>query len=159
MKFTFFLIGKLKEKYLKEAARDYLTRLSNFGKAELIFIDEVVYSKEPSIASIAKGLETEAEKVLSLIGEKDYLILADLHGENLSSIEFAKKIEFAKTNGKGNFAIVIGSSYGLSEQLQKRADLRLALSKLTTTHPLALIFMLEQVYRANMILLNTSYHK
>lgn len=159
MKFTFYLIGKLKERYLKEAANDYLNRISNFAKTELVFIDEVVYQKEPSKATIDRGLTSEALRVLSQLQDKDYLILTDLHGEQLTSIEFANKIETAMTGGKGNFAIVIGSSFGLGEPLLTRANLRLSLSKLTTTHPLALIFMLEQVYRANMILQNSSYHK
>lgn len=157
MRLYFTIFGKVKENYLKEGYEEYLKRLSKYGKCEIVYFDEVV-SKDNSSSIILKNLEIEADRLLNFIKPNYGVILVDLHGKEYDSIEFSKEFEKIKEKYT-DIVIVIGSSNGLSNRLRKRADLAISLSKLTTTHPLALLFSLEQVYRSLKIINNETYHK
>ena len=157
MKLTFCIFSKANIPFLKQAYDEYLKRLSKYGKASVEYLDEVSVDSTSKIL-IEKGLDQEAKKILSRINDDDYLFLIDLHGKQIDSLEFAKQLEIGK-NKSSNLVFVIGSSNGLSNLLRKRANYSLSLSKLTTTHPLALLFILEQVYRGFKILNNETYHK
>lgn len=159
MKYTFVLFGRLKEKYLKDALDDYIKRINPFALTEVIYLEETAYKKEPSLATISMSLDAEADKILKRLSNKDKLILADLHGKEVSSEQFAQIICNMKNQGGSDFYIVIGSSYGLSDKLRKRADFAIKLSSLTFTHPFVLVLMAEQIYRAEMILGHQTYHK
>jgi len=159
MKLRFFIFGKTREKFIKEAYDEYLKRLSKYGEVSITYLNESVINSNPSGSEILKGLDQEADRLLSLVKESDCLMLIDLHGNEYSSEEFAKLIGTEMTMGSSAFDFVIGSSNGLSDKLRERADEKICLSKLTTTHPLALLFTLEQVYRAFKINNNETYHK
>lgn len=155
---NFLCFGKPKEKWLKEAFDEYLKRLSRFCKVHLDFLDEVYLNENPSSKEIEKALDEEGERVLKKIGPKDGLILIDLHGQKLDSIDFANKMtNLAQIRSR--LFVVVGSSYGLSDNLRKRADFSLCLSSLTTIHHLALLLTMEQVYRSFKINSNQTYHK
>lgn len=158
MKFTFILVGKLKENYFVEAVANYRKMLQAFGETEVIFIEETSFKKEPNESQIKRSLDEEAEKVLARINQKDLVIVCDLHGKMMDSISLAKYIEENK-NTKGNIKVVIGSSYGLSDKIRARGDLLLKLSEMTFLHPMTLIIIMEQIYRANKIMNNQTYHK
>ncbi len=158
MRVSFYLIGKIKEDYILEGISKYKTLLRPFCDVEICFFDDVTYKKEPSEKEIINGLDKEAESVLSKIDQQDLLILCDLHGRSLDSIELANYINSEKNN-KSRIKIVIGSSYGLSDKLRRRADLCLKLSDLTFVHPMCLLLMMEQIYRVFKINSNQTYHK
>ena len=101
----------------------------------------------------------EADKILSLLPEKAYVVAMCVEGEKLSSEKFAKGIEKTALSGYNHTAFIIGGSNGLDEWLKKRADLRLSMSDMTFPHHLARVMLLEQIYRAFQINNNGKYHK
>jgi 23S rRNA (pseudouridine1915-N3)-methyltransferase len=159
MKLRFFLIGKAKEKYFKEAFDEYLKRLSKYGDVSIDFIPETDLPSEPSDILIKKALDEEASKALKNIKDQDCLFLLDLHGKQMDSETFASLLKDKQTRGRSSFVFLVGSSYGLSDLLRKRADVSICFSQMTMTHPLTLLVTLEQVYRAMKINNGETYHK
>lgn len=145
-------VGKLKEKYLIDAIEEYKKRLSKYTKLEIIeVLDESNYEQE-------KNKEKEAEKIERYLNDKDYIITLEIDGEELSSVEFAKKIDNI-FNIKNNITFVIGGSYGLADSIKNKANYKLSFSKMTFPHQLFRVILLEQIYRAFKINNNESYHK
>lgn len=157
-KINFILIGKIKEKALQDLINNYIKMLSKYAKCSLIFSSEYFVSDESSKTLIDQALKKEASEVLKLIKDKDYLILLDLHGKELSSEDLASKFKEI-CNNNSTISILIGSSYGLDDSLRERANLKLAISKMTLTHPFTLLFILEQVFRSFKIIKGETYHK
>lgn len=104
-------------------------------------------------------MQIEGERILAKIKENEYVILLDLWGKSLSSEAFAEKIQSIYSYHSSNVTFVIGGSLGLSEALIKRADFRWNLSECTFTHQMVRVLVLEQYYRATMILNHQPYHK
>ena len=145
-------VGKIKEDYLKEAIEEYKKRLSKYTKLEIIELQDI------SNNNINIILEKEKELILNKISEKDYIITLEIEGKELSSIEFANKIDnILLTNS--NITFIIGGSYGLHEEIKSRSNFKLSFSKLTFPHQLFRVMLLEQIYRSYKILNNESYHK
>ncbi len=144
-------LGKLKENYLKEAILEYLKRLSKYDKVSIVELIDYNYD-------IKKTLEKERDSILKVINEGDYNILLDLDGIELTSIEFSKKLE-AIRNTNSNINFIIGSSYGVHEDIKRLSNLRISFSKLTFPHQLFRVILLEQIYRSFKILNNEEYHK
>jgi 23S rRNA (pseudouridine1915-N3)-methyltransferase len=159
MKLKFYLFGKAKEPFCQEGYQEYLKRLSKYSEVSLTYLNESLLSSQPSDAEIQKALDEEADRALRQIKENDLLVLIDLHGKQMKTEEFAAYLKSQINTGSSSIAFLVGSSYGLSDKLRKRADLALCLSPLTTTHPLALLLTMEQVYRAFKINNNETYHK
>ncbi len=159
MKLQFFLIGKAKEPFLKEGYQEYLKRLSGYAKTTLVFIPEESLSENPSSEEINKALDIEADKALNQIKDNDLLILLDLHGKEYTSEEFASLLKGEIDHGASSLVFLVGSSCGISDLLRKRAAYKVSFGKMTTTHPLALLLALEQVYRAFKINAGEKYHK
>lgn len=159
MKIRFILIGKVKDLYLKDAYEEYMKRLSRFAEISVEYISESSINLTPSDAEIKKALDDEAKRVLKTVKPGEYKIVLDLHGKMLSSEEFAGFFVEKENTGNSSFVFIVGSSYGLSDLLIDTADYRLCLSKMTFTHPFALLLILEQVYRAFKINANETYHK
>ncbi len=158
MKLNFYLIGKVKEDYLKQAYSEYVKRLSKYGQVNIIYIQESKISDESNQTLIEKGLDEEADRLIKVLDKNSCNYLIDLHGKEMDSIEFSKIIQQGKDSAISlNF--IVGSSYGLSNKLRQIANYKICLSKMTTTHPLALLISLEQVYRSLKILNNQTYHK
>ncbi|WP_164219291.1 23S rRNA (pseudouridine(1915)-N(3))-methyltransferase RlmH [Virgibacillus sp. YIM 98842] len=159
MKITIVSVGKLKEKYLKQGIQEYLKRLGNYAKVEII---EVTDEKAPE--SMSKG-EMEAVKrkegtrILSHVSQDAYVITLEIGGKMLSSEQLAAKIDELATYGKSKVVFVIGGSLGISREVQERSDLALSFSKLTFPHQLMRLVLLEQVYRGFRILRGEPYHK
>ena len=154
----FYIFGKVKETYLLNAYDEYLKRLSKFAKTEIIYLKEESLDKDASKTEIEKALLIEANDYLSRKKADSSLILIDLHGKEFDSIAFSN--EFNKVlESNIDIDILIGSSNGLADILREKANLRVSLSKMTTTHPLALLFTLEQIYRSFKIINNQTYHK
>ena len=156
MKINILCIGKIKEKFYTQACNEYLKRLSKFHNVNIIELEEEKLVKNATQADIAKVVVKESMKFDKYM--KGYNIVLDIEGESLNSVEFAKKIDkIAQTHFVINF--IIGGSYGLSDELKKRADYRFSFSKLTFPHQLMRVILLEQVYRATAINNNITYHK
>jgi 23S rRNA (pseudouridine1915-N3)-methyltransferase len=158
LKVKLITVGTLKEDYLRAAAAEYEKRLGAFCRFELVQLKEERLSEQPSAGEIRTALEREAQKISEQVSSSAYLIALCVEGKQLSSEEFAEKIE-AISMDKSEICLVIGSSYGLSDSVKQRADMRLSVSKLTFPHQLMRVILLEAIYRAFNIQRGTKYHK
>lgn len=159
MNITLIAVGKLKEKYLKEAIDEYSKRLSRYCKLEII---ELVDEKTPDNASLKDELiikDKEGKNILSKIKDSAFVIAMDLKGKNLSSEEFSSFIANCGVVGNSNIVFIIGGSLGLSEEVLKRSNYKLCFSKMTFPHQLFRVMLLEQVYRGFRIINGEPYHK
>ncbi len=145
-------VGKIKEKYLKDAIEDYSKRISKYTKLEIIEL------KDESKISEKEILEKEAIKINKYINDKDYNIVLAIEGREMSSITFSEKLDNIFTS-YSNINFIIGGSYGISESIKEKANLELSFSKMTYPHQLFRVILLEQIYRAFKIMNNESYHK
>lgn len=157
MKINIIAVGKIKEKYLKEAIDEYKKRLSKFCSLNIIEIDECV-AKVENDANIKKSIDNESKSIISKI-KNEYIIALDIDGKEYSTLELSDKINDIKLKGVSEISVIIGGSYGFSETIKKRADLRLSFSKLTFPHQLFRVILLEQIYRVFKIENNEPYHK
>lgn len=159
MKITLITVGKIKEKYLKDAIAEYSKRLSKYCKLEII---EVADEKTPENASetVEDAIRSkEAERILKYLKEDMYVITLEIAGKMLTSEELAAKIETLGIQGKSSIAFVIGGSIGLGKEVLKRSDYALSFSKMTFPHQLMRVILLEQVYRSYRIITGGPYHK
>lgn len=142
-------VGKLKEKYLIEAIKEYKKRLSKYTKLEIIELPDYNYDQ-------VKTKIEEGKNILSKISEKDYVVTLEINGNELDSICLSS---FIDSNISKNITFIIGGSNGLSDDVLKRANYSLSFSKLTFPHQLFRVLLLEQIYRSFKIMNNESYHK
>ena len=144
-------VGKLKEKYLIDALKEYQKRISKYTKIEIIEVKDEDFD-------INKTLEKEKESILKYIDQKDYIITLDIEGNNISSEEFASKINNI-FNHNPNITFIIGGSYGLHKDIKNLSNYSLSFSKMTFPHQLFRVILLEQIYRTFKINNNETYHK
>ena len=159
MNITIISVGKLKEKYLKQAIDEYSKRLTRYCKIDSI---ELPDEKTPDNASEKEELQIkykEGQLILSKIKDNMFVIAMDLNAKQMTSEEFSRFIETQGVMGNSNITFVIGGSLGLSDEVLKRADYKLSFSKMTFPHQLMRLILLEQVYRAFRINNNEPYHK
>ena len=151
-------MGTLKESYLRDAAAEYEKRLGAFCRFEIVQLKEDRIGEAPSDLEIKSTLDKESVRILEQIPSRAYCIAMCVEGEQLSSEQLAAKLD-AVMNTSGDICFVIGSSYGLSDRVKQRAQMRLSVSKLTFPHQLMRVILLEAVYRAFNIQRGTKYHK
>lgn len=159
MKITLITVGKIKEKYLKDAIAEYSKRLSRYCKLEII---EVADEKTPDQSSEAVDnaiRDKEGERILKHIRDDMFVITLEIAGKMLTSEELAEKMENLGIQGNSNIALVIGGSIGLGKEVLKRSDYALSFSKMTFPHQLMRVILLEQVYRSFRIINGEPYHK
>ncbi|MBE6072750.1 MAG: 23S rRNA (pseudouridine(1915)-N(3))-methyltransferase RlmH [Clostridium butyricum] len=159
MNITVISVGKLKEKYLKQAIDEYSKRLSRYCKLNII---ELADEQTPDNASEKDELiikEKEGNKILSNIKDNMYVVSLDLKGKMISSEELSKFIDNCGVRGDSNLCFVIGGSLGLSQSVLNRANYSLCFSKMTFPHQLFRVMLLEQIYRAFRISCGEPYHK
>ena len=152
-------VGKIKEKALRAQIAEYEKRLKPFTKIEIIEVNDEVAPQSNSDAENQMVKEKEGERLLSKIKDNEYVILLDLWGEMLDSVGFAKKIDHLQTYQSSNITFVIAGSLGPGQNVYQRTNYRWKLSDLTFTHQMTRVLVLEQVYRAFMIMNNNPYHK
>ena len=158
MKVTLICVGKVKEKFYRDAIKEYEKRLGAYIKLNKIEInDEKV--KVENDSEIALAMEKEGNNILSRIKDTQYVITLEILGKSISSEQFAAKIDNLMLTGKSDVVLVIGGSYGLSDSVKKRSDYALSFSKMTFPHQMMRVVLLEQVYRAYRIITGASYHK
>lgn len=159
MNITLITVGKIKEKFLRDAISEYSKRLSKYCKLEII---EVSDEKTPDNASDKEEIqikEKEGTQILSKIKDNTYVIAMDLKGKILSSEEFSSFINNCGIQGHSNLTFVIGGSLGLSKDVLNRANYKLCFSKMTFPHQLFRVMLLEQIYRGFRIIKGEPYHK
>lgn len=152
-------VGNLKEKYLKDAVDEYKKRLSAFCKFDIIEIAEQRLSDKPSESEINLALEKEAEKILQKVPKGSAIIPMAIEGKQLSSEKLADTVSDFALKGFSSISFIIGSSFGLSQNIKSKANLLLSMSKMTFPHQLARVMLCEQIYRAFSIINHTKYHK
>ncbi len=158
MNITLICVGKLKEKYLKDALQEYAKRLSRFAKLEIIELADRKIPENASQKEETAVLEAEGADIISKIKPNSYVITLCIEGKELSSTEFAEKMqEISFTTG--NIVFIIGGSLGLSEAVKSASKLRLSFGKITLPHQLMRVVLLEQIYRTFKINNNETYHK
>ena len=159
MGITLITVGKIKEKYFRDAIAEYQKRLSRYCKLEII---EVADEKTPDKASelLEEQIKRkEAERILKYIRDDTYCIALAIDGKKMDSVSFARHIEKLGLSGKSNLAFVIGGSLGLHESVLKRADEKISFSDMTFPHQLMRVILLEQIYRGYRIINGEPYHK
>lgn len=152
-------VGKIKEKAVRFQIEEYEKRLRPFIKLEIMEVSDEVAPQTNSDAQNEIVKDKEGQRLLSKIKPDDYVILLDLWGEMLDSEGFAKKIDQLQTYQSCHITFVIAGSLGPGKQIVDRANYRWKLSDLTFTHQMTRIIVLEQIYRAFMILNHNPYHK
>ncbi len=158
IKVNIIALGRLKEKYLKDAVEEYSKRLSRYCSLKVIELEPERLPDNPSAAQISSALEKEAVLIRAAMGKRACNIALCIEGKQLSSEKLsAELIKRGEAAGVVNF--IIGSSYGLDASLKSECDLRLSMSEMTFPHQLARVMLLEQVYRAFKINEGSAYHK
>lgn len=159
MKITIITVGKIKEKFYRDAIDEYSKRLSKYCKLE---IKEVQDEKTPDNASETVNqqiLAKEGERIRNLIPKDSYVIVLAIEGKKYDSVGFAKMIENAGIRGVSNITFIIGGSLGIQEEIKRFAQDSISFSDMTFPHQLMRVILLEQIYRGYRIISGEPYHK
>ena len=154
MRLTVIAVGRLKERYWREAADEYLKRLSPYATVRVVEVDDRDSGRDE-----ARALAEEGASVLRAVPDKAHVVALDIGGKQLSSEAFARRLAALGLDGRSNVTFVIGGSVGLSAAVLARADDKLSLGAMTLPHNMARVVLLEQVYRAFRINRGEPYHK
>lgn len=145
-------VGKIKEKYLKDAISEYEKRLTKYEKVKIIEVNDInSYDKDIILSK-------EKDEILRYVDERDFVITLEINGNMLNSEELALKINNIY-NTNSTITFIIGGSYGIHKKVSERSNYKLSFSKLTFPHQLFRVILLEQIYRAFKINNNEAYHK
>lgn len=157
MQIHLITVGKLKEKWLREAYAEYEKRLQRYCRLTLTELPEARLPEVPSEAETAAALVQEGKAILQAC--RGRIIALCIEGKLCSSEEFSAMLDRAAVSGDSTVSFVIGSSFGLSDEVKNRADMRFSMSKMTFTHQIARVLLAEQIYRAFQITSGGKYHK
>ena len=156
MKIKIIALGKIKEKFLKDGIEEFLKWLAPYCTIQILELPAIEIRDENLKDRV---LREEGEKILGQIKPNSYVITLEIQGKQLSSEDFAEKINEVNISGVSELVFIIGSSCGLSKEVSKRADFKLSLSEMTFLHQFARLLLIEQIYRAFKILNGETYHK
>ena len=159
MNITILCVGKIKEKYLKDALSEYEKRLSKYCKFRIVEVPDEECAENASDAEIRNVKRKEGEKLLGKISSSSYVISLEIKGKKKDSVTFAKDLQKLMVNGVSDIVFVIGGSVGLSEEVSNRANEKLSFSDMTFPHQLMRVILSEQIYRAERIMNGEPYHK
>ena len=159
MKITLITVGKIKEKYLRDAIAEYTKRLSKYCKLDMIEVDDEKTPNQTSEALDGAIRDREGERILKHIRHDAYVIALAIKGSRISSEQMADKIDKLGVQGTSHITFLIGGSIGLSKEVLKRADYALSFSDMTFPHQLMKVILLEQIYRSYRIIQGEPYHK
>ena len=159
MNIRIIAVGKLKEKYWRDAAAEYAKRLGAYCSLEIIEIKESPLRANPSAADEEAVKTAEGEDILRHISRGDYVITLEIKGRGLTSEQLAEKMAGLALDGKSTIDFVIGGSLGLSPDVSRRADFKLSFSAMTFPHQMMRVVLLEQIYRSFKINRKETYHK
>ncbi|HIU36090.1 MAG TPA: 23S rRNA (pseudouridine(1915)-N(3))-methyltransferase RlmH [Candidatus Fimenecus excrementigallinarum] len=156
---TVLCVGKCREGYVREFCAEYEKRLAAYCRLQTVELPAEKLPENPSGAQIAKGLEREGAQLLARIPKNAFVFALCIEGKMFSSEAFSQKLSALALDGKSDLVFVLGSSFGLSDAVKRRADCRLSISEMTFPHRLARVMLLEQLYRAFQIEAGGKYHK
>lgn len=156
---TLLCVGKLKESYWRDACAEYEKRLSAFCRFRLVEVAEERLPDNPSAAQIAATIDAEGKRLLEKIPREAAVIPLCIEGKELDSPSLSAYIDRLTVGGTSHIVLLIGGSWGLSDEVKNRAALRLSMSPMTFPHQLARVMVLEQIYRAFQISTGGKYHK
>ena len=151
-------VGNIKDKFFQDAVSEYEKRLSGFCKLKNIELKEEK-PKDESDAEIAMIIRKEGDRLLEAIPPKSYKIVLCVEGKQISSEELAQRISDIPLSGYSEITFIIGGAFGMDERVKKAADFRLSISKMTFTHRMMRVILIEQIYRALNIASGGHYHK
>lgn len=152
-------IGKLRSSNFRAGADDYLARIEKKHTIDLVEVEAEKISPKPNAADINKALEKEASRLEKFFSSQRTLIALSPKGKTFDSLTFSKWLAGQGQSGKNEMIFLIGGAYGLHDTILKKATLQMSLSPLTFSHELALVVLLEQLYRGFSILEGAPYHK
>lgn len=156
---TIICEAKLKEKYLRDACDEYIKRLGSYCRLNIIELNPKRLPENPSEAEIANALLAEGKEIIAKIPNGARVYSMCIEGKQLSSEKLAEQFTSCAVSGVSNIVFIIGSSYGLCDEVKKLSDFRLSMSEMTFPHQLARVMLLEQIYRAFRINSGGKYHK
>lgn len=159
MKITLICVGKLKEKFYKEAVAEYAKRLSRYCKLEILEVADETAPEGVSLAQEERILAKEAGRILERLKGDAFVCALEIQGKKMTSRGFADWMEARSLRGNSRLAFVIGGSLGLHPQVRERADFALSFSDMTFPHQLMRVILCEQIYRAFRIQAGEPYHK
>jgi len=158
MKISIVAIGKIKEQYLQAGIGEYLKRLPPYCKLNIVELAEERMPENPGAKEKAACIIKEGERILQTVRTNSTCIVLDLLGKNISSEQLALEFERRGTCGDSDITFVIGGAFGLSAAVRERAELLLSFSKMTFTHQMIRLLLIEQIYRAFKINKREKYH-
>lgn len=159
MKITILCVGKVKEKFYRDAILEFQKRLSRYCKLEIVEVTDEKTTEQATDTEISLIKEKEGERILKAIKEDAYVVCLAIEGVQRDSVELSEQIERLGVRGISHIYFVIGGSLGLSNSVLKRADEKLSFSKMTFPHQLMRVILLEQIYRSYRIMNHEPYHK
>ena len=159
MKITIVCVGKIKEKFYRDALAEYTKRLSRYCSLTIMEVADEKTKEQASETECAIIKDREGERILKSIRDDGYVIALAIDGKTLDSVELSEKIDKLGLSGKSNVYFVIGGSLGLSDAVMKRADYKLSFSRMTFPHQLMRVILLEKIYRSYRIINHEPYHK
>lgn len=159
MNIKIITVGKIKEKFYRDAILEYSKRLTSYCKLNIIEVNDEMTKENASVNEVNIVLRKEGERILKSINNNEYIIALAINGKKLDSIEFANKINDLGIHSNSNICFIIGGSLGLSDDVLKKANMKLSFSDMTFPHQLMRVILLEQIYRAFRINNNEPYHK
>ena len=152
-------VGKLKEKYLKDAVLEYSKRLSKYCNLNIIEISDEKLPNKINNSIIDEIKEKECRKILNNIKKDSYIISLDLKGKEYSSEEFSTKIQDITIKGFSSITFIIGGTLGITNEILNKSNELICFSKMTFPHQLIRVFLLEQIFRGFKIAHNETYHR
>ena len=159
MKLRVICVGRLKEKFYTDAVNEFKKRLSRFAEVEIVELADEKAPEKLSDAELEQIKLAEGRRILGKLADGETVVALDIRGVQLSSTELAEKLKNLMLEGKSRIAFIIGGSNGLSSEVLTRADFKLSFSKMTFSHQIFRIMLVEQLYRAFKIINNEPYHK
>ena len=156
---TIIAVGRLKDKFYEDAAAEYLKRLGAYAKVNIVEIRAADLPEDPGEALISDALKREGQEILKKIPAAAYVAALCIEGKQITSEDMGALLTDVPLSGKSELVFLIGGSYGLSDEVKKRADARLSMSRMTFPHRLARVMLLEQIYRGFKIAREEKYHK
>lgn len=159
MKITILCVGKVKEKFYRDAIGEFTKRLGRYCKLDIIEVPDEKTDEQATQTEIDIVKNKEGERLLKNIKDDAYVFCLAIEGLQLDSVELSQKMDKLMSSGKSHIYFVIGGSLGLSDAVLKRADYKLSFSKMTFPHQLMRVILLEQIYRSFRISNNEPYHK
>lgn len=159
MNIKIIVVGKLKEKYLKQGIAEYAKRLSKFCKFQIIEVPDEKAPESLSDAQMEDVKNKEGERILAKIKDRDYVFTLEIKGKERSSEELSAEMAKLATYGNSDITFVIGGSLGLSSAVMKRSNSAISFGRFTLPHQLMRLVLTEQIYRSFMIQAGSPYHK